>query len=514
MGDGPRYATLRDYLRVLRERRFLIVAVTLVFAGAALGLSLAAEPEYSAEASLALRDPRQDLDFFGAPVVPRQTAQERATRATLEVTSSEVQGRVVRALGGEVPEGSIDANVEATTTFVVIQARSPDAEDAATLANAFARQTRSHLNSESREELTRAARALRREQGQLPRTDASVFQRAELEQRIAELRFLAESARPAELVQLAGIPSTPDSPLPLRNTILGGILGLTLGILAAFVRDSLDRRLRGTREIQAELSWPVIGHVRDAAMGQPGFVAEAGSKDADEADLEAFRILRSNLRYLDVDDPPTTIAVTSGLPEEGKSTVAAQLACASAAAGQLTLIVECDLRRPSLPGRLGINAAPGLGDYLLGDAGPKEILRNVPLRAVTNRANGDAPDPPAVVCIPAGSFSPRPAELLGSQRFQAFLDEVSRAYDLVVLDTSPMLSVGDTLEIIPHVDAVLACVRAGQTTREEVKALRTALERFPPRPTGVVVTGVRAGDEADFGYYSYTYAYGAVAERA
>jgi Mrp family chromosome partitioning ATPase len=94
---------------------------------------------------------------------------------------------------------------------------------------------------------------------------------------------------------------------------------------------------------------------------------------------------------------------------------------------------------------------------------------------------------------------------LGSQRFKAFLAQVTEAYDHVILDCCPLLSVGDTLELIPQVDGIVLCVRASRTTRHQAQAAKSALAAFPARPTGVVVTGLRHGDESDYGYYSYAY---------
>ena len=117
---------------------------------------------------------------------------------------------------------------------------------------------------------------------------------------------------------------------------------------------------------------------------------------------------------------------------------------------------------------------------------------------------GDAVAPPLpLTVIPAGTWAPRPAELLGSERFQQFLAQVAKAYDLVICDCAPLLPVGDTLEVIPQVDAALICIRLDQTTQEQALAAKAAIDHFPARPTGVVVTGVRPGREGYYyGYYS------------
>lgn len=203
-----------------------------------------------------------------------------------------------------------------------------------------------------------------------------------------------------------------------------------------------------------------------------------------------------------------TVLVTSSIPEEGKSTVSMSLASAAALAGQRVLLVECDLRRPTFPRRMGVNREPGLSDYLLGQASPQEILQMVSLtepgawlqeNGATQEADSEAA--PHLVCIAAGSPVQTPAELLVSQRFKAFLAKVSKAYDLVVLDSSPLLAVVDPLELVPQVDGVLVCVRVQQTTREQARAARASLATLPERPTGAVVTGLKRGDPDSYDYY-------------
>jgi Mrp family chromosome partitioning ATPase len=218
------------------------------------------------------------------------------------------------------------------------------------------------------------------------------------------------------------------------------------------------------------------------------------------------------------------VLVTSALPEEGKSTVAASLALASAAAGRRTLLVEADLRRQSLAKRLGIGPTPGLADYLSGRAESQEVMRPVPMPrgiafALNGNANGNGSGngngtgsghhgSPNLVCMPAGHVGRGAAELLASSRMRELLADVTSVYDVVILDTAPLLPVGDTLGLLAQARAVMLCVRSGQTTREQIQAARETLGRVRPAVSGLVVTGVRARDDAGGqGLYPYRYSY-------
>jgi polysaccharide biosynthesis transport protein len=521
MTDAPKYTTLRDYLRVVREQRVIIVLIMLVFAGAALAITARQNKQYEAKASLNFNPDASDSSIIGAGGGVVETPDQRAATRAKQIDKIEVAERTAALLHGVFSArailNAVDINAEARTNFVGVRFQSGKPKVAADLANAYATAALRLSNEEARAHYKKVADDLQGTMDKLSKRPINVLARRSLIDRIGKLRTLAKSATPAELAVRADVPSDPISPKPLRNIILGVLLGLTFALLTAFVRDALDRRFKSVREIREELKLPLVGHIRDDLLGR-SVVSVNGRGGLEGGDLEAFRIMRTNVDFLDVDRDVSPIVVTSALPEEGKSTVAAALAAAYATAGKLTLLVECDLRRPVLAKRLGLKATPGISDYLAGQATPEQILQPVRLDPVDQPDRGARKDKGAkaepkedqsspLMCIVAGTASPQPAELLGSERFRAFLEQVSSVYDSVVLDATPLLSVVDTLELVPNVGGVLVCVRASRTTRDQARAAKAALEHFPARPAGVVVTGVRPGDEADYGYYAYAYAY-------
>jgi succinoglycan biosynthesis transport protein ExoP len=512
MTDTPRYSTLRDYLRVLRSQRLLILAVTIAFAAAAFLVSSLQEKKYTAHTDLLFRDISSDLSLIGRNAVPELAPDQRAAINADRVTRPDVVDQVRRSLGTDLTtgelQGMVSTEVGSRTNFVVVQATDTDAQLAARVANAFGTEVKKLDTAAVRDRIDNVIVGLRQDLRQAKKTrDPAALVTIRIDQtQITQLQTVRELARPVEIARVATPPDSPSSPQTERNTLLGVIAGLAFGLLAAFLRDSLDRRLRTTDEVQAELQLPVVGRIPDDALGHAGF-ANGMVDDADaEAHLEGYRMLRANLELLQVDTPMKKVMVTSALPEEGKSTVALALAGAAAVAGKRTLLVECDLRRPCLAERLGLDEEPGLADYLLGEAKPVDILQVVeldmpPAPGAANGDKGGEQESSSLVCITAGSPAELPAEMLGSERFSKFLSQVSKAYDLVVLDTSPILSVVDSLELAPKVDGLLVCVRLSQTTREEARAAREALGYLPERTTGVVVTGYRPGDD----YYRYAY---------
>jgi capsular exopolysaccharide synthesis family protein len=497
--SSSRDFTLRGYLDLIRRRRWLILLLAIVGGAIGFGISSLQTKSYSATSSLAVTDPGQSIALAGGDDVPTQTGLQLASAASAQVTRPEVVAQVKQALDSPLSlaalSGSVSVTIDPNSYLLHITASSRHPSQAAAVANAFATADSKLTTSETRASYRVQANALAQ---QLKHTPVSqLTQAAEIAENLARLRNLSSLAQPLQISATAGVPASPSSPKPVRNTVAALLIGLLLGLALATARGALDRRLLHSSDVTRVLSHPIVGHIRPDALGHAGSVGSAsrGLGSLADPDEESFRILRENVRYLGAASDTRTVLVTSAMAQEGKSTVAACLAVAIAEAGGRTLLVECDLRRPVLSERFGLRPSPGLTDYLTGNAEPHQILQPVNQPSVTSNGNSN------LVCITSGTTAAKPAELLASERFRDFLAEVGGVYDTVILDTAPLLPVADTLGIIPDVPTVLLCVRLTQTTRDQAHAAQAALDRLPMRTVGIVLTNVSEGQEGYYGYY-------------
>jgi capsular exopolysaccharide synthesis family protein len=505
MTNQPTEFTLRGYVQMIRRHSLLIVILGVVCAGAAFAYAKVKKPTYSATAALTVSDPNSALSLTGSSYFTGQTALQQASVAAPQVTRPDVVTAVQRQLGSGVTRSSVSVSVDPNSYVININATSHSATQAAAIANAFANADVAVSNADARRAYQAQATAVQR---QVKHMKSGSAQAVIAQSTLGRLENLAAVATPLNVSSPATVPGSPSSPKTVLYTVAALLFGLLLGVAVATARDAFDRRLRHSRDVAEVLDHPIVGHVRAQAFGRTSAPSEAsnGAGPLSEADEESFRILRQNLSYLDASVEGRTMLVTSAVGGEGKSTVASCLAVAIAEGGKRTLLVECDLRKPVLAKRFGLKESPGLTDYLTGNAQPPEVLQ--PVAGLTERLNGSAPalaaGQPAgsnLVCITAGKPVHRPAELLASERFHKFVAQVSEVYDTVILDTPPMLPIADTLAIIPDVSTLIVCVRLEQTTRDQARALQSALNRLPSKPVGLVLTDVREGDGHYYGDY-------------
>ncbi|MGE5674976.1 MAG: CpsD/CapB family tyrosine-protein kinase [Mycobacterium leprae] len=212
-------------------------------------------------------------------------------------------------------------------------------------------------------------------------------------------------------------------------------------------------------------------------------------QDPGAAASEAFRVLRTNLQFMGLDKPLKSIMVTSATPSEGKSTVAANLAVAFAQAGSRVCLVDADLRRPMVAKTLGLTNYAGLTTALISQEGLEGHLQETDIPGLTVLASGPVP--------------PNPAELLATKRMNTLLAQLEEQFDMVIVDSAPVLAVTDAAVVAPKVGGTLLVVRAGQTPRQEARLAKEALEAVKANVLGVVLGAIKA--EGHQGYYYYDY---------
>ncbi|MFC9984524.1 polysaccharide biosynthesis tyrosine autokinase [Microbacterium keratanolyticum] len=452
---------LRDYLRIVRAHWIVIILATALGAGVAFGWSLLQPKVYTADATGIVTATSND-GSTGSALIGNQLAQSRV-KSYLNLGSwRAVAEHAIDELGLDTSPESLVSRVTLTnpidTTVLKVTATGSTPEDAQKLAEAWMRGMAAEISTL---------------EGGTSTTPGAVT------------LTVGDSAR---------LPSAPSSPNMRLNVLLGAGVGLALGLAYAFLRHMLDRRVRHPRDIERETGVSVIGtlpleknlsgerQVIDFSLG--------GSDRVSHHTVEAIRELRTNLQFIDVDNPPRVIVVTSSVPGDGKSTVSVNLASSLAAAGQWAILIDCDLRRPVIADIFGMSKDAGLTDILAGRA---------QLEDVTFRPQKDTP----LAVIGAGRIPPNPSELLGSQRMRDFVRALSESA-IVILDSPPVLPVTDAAVLAGSADGVIIIASSGKTTFDMLQRAVANITRSTGRVLGIVLNRVPRKGSAS-AYYGREY---------
>jgi len=292
---------------------------------------------------------------------------------------------------------------------------------------------------------------------------------------------------PAEVLQLADLPTTPAGFSDNILRLLGLFLGAGLGAALAFVLHRLDRTARETGDVELALGTSVLASIPSFGMayrsGSAAIIMLSGGRSARvQRAREAFRRLRSSVQFLGTTRDAETFLITSARPAEGKSTTAANLAIALAQGETKVCLVNADLRRPTIEKVLGIPASQqGLGDWL-GDQNVTNIMVSVP-------------GTPGLVVVPAGPPPSNPGELLATNRFASLIDELSEQFDIVLVDAPPVLSAADASSIANTVDGTIIVVDSNRTDTDTLLRVRAEIDRAG----GTVVGAILNRDNSDGG---------------
>jgi capsular exopolysaccharide synthesis family protein len=296
----------------------------------------------------------------------------------------------------------------------------------------------------------------------------------------------------------------------VRNGIIGAILGLLGGIGLAFLLERLNTKLRSAEEAQDVFELPVLATIPESKAIMSTNEG-AAAPDLPFAENESFRMLRASLRYFNVDNDIKSVLVTSYSSGIGKSTVSWNLARVAASSSRVVL-VETDLRNPSLSSQHGLPVIGGLGALLTHQVTLDEAIHSKPIAAQSIGTNGSSTEGRNLDVIVAGPPPPNPAELLESQTMSDVLKQLKSRYDLVVLDTPPLGVVSDAFPLLRQVDGVIAVTRLGISTREHAEHMRDQLRRLEAPVLGLVVNAVKIGRRQKYGYGYYGGYYGKPAE--
>ncbi len=289
--------------------------------------------------------------------------------------------------------------------------------------------------------------------------------------------------------QRATLPSVPVAPKPKRNIAIGLAAGLLLGIGLALLRDLLDNTIKDRQNLEEVANVGVVGTIPNdkSRRSQPAMNFETDNSTV----AESFRKLRTNLQFLAVDNPPRVIVFSSSVPSEGKSTTAINVALALAEAEHNVVLVDGDLRRPTLAKYLDLVGQVGFSTVLSGSASLAEALQKTRF--------------PRLTVLTSGALPPNPSELLASQSARNLLSELRAEFDYVIVDSAPLLAVTDAAVLTAAADGVLIMARFGHTKCEQLIHAVNSLERVGGQLLGAVFTMVPTRRRSPYSYGNYSY---------
>jgi polysaccharide biosynthesis transport protein len=499
---------LRVLLHTLSERRWLILATAALIVAVATLNSAAQDDKYEAVSKVLVgqTDPVEGL-FPGAGA---DSDPDRVARTNLELIENEtVAERVERSLAGEVSLDAdelldrVDADIDNDSDVVAIKVRDEDPEQAAAIANAFAAQFARYRERASSRNLERAIARAQLELDSLEGDDLTSPRGRTIERRLSDLEIAAAlQGSSVEVVTRADAPDDPVEPRPFMAFLVSIPIGLLAGLLLAGLASYLDRRLKREEQVEALTQLPVVASIPRRSERLVRRRA-GGGVWADPVEAESYGRLATNLRFFNFDRQVKTVLVTSAIPEEGKTTVTLRLAAALAGAGQGVLAVEADLRRPTFTDYFSIQFPHGLSGVLIGATPFEDVVTRVhtsyALAAPTEEGDEAWTTAPFIEVVPAGVIPPNPTELLAGNALPQVLNEAKTHADIVLVDSAPLVPVGDAIPIANAVDGVLLVVKLGESRRDELRRALKLLGTLRSKVIGVVITNAeRPSDKYDY----------------
>lgn len=505
MGEpGPVEANLRTYLRVVRRRYKWIVIVTLLAVAVGAAISLTEQKKYTAAAQLLVKPAGATSSLISGT---QQTVSPTDILTELQLLSSPpVKEKATKILGFQP---SISASQIGQTNVISIMATASSASLAAKAANVYASVFTSEQQTDAIDALILGEQKY---QDQIDAIDAQIQalnssasstasstisalagQEAVLKGDEAQLEVAAvETPGGVEVVSSARPPLSSSSPRPVRNGAIALIIGLLLGLGVAFVVDYFDDRIHDEEEL-ARLGGgvPVLALIPNVRGWKKRNQAKLMAvEDPSSPVTESYRALGASLQAAEIGGSLNTILITSADAVVGRSSTAANLGVVLANSGKQVVVVGCDFRRPRLDQFFGLPIGPGFASVLIGNEQLMDVVR--PVQYV-----------PGLALLGSGPNPRNAVELLGSSRSAQVLRELASSFDVVLMDSPPLL-VADTLVLAKYADATLVVVAMGKTRTKQLEQAMESLGRVNAHVAGIVLNKVSRGSD-DVSNYGYGY---------
>jgi capsular exopolysaccharide synthesis family protein len=508
---------IREILYLFWAWAWLIVIAGMLAGVTAMFVSMHTTPIYETSTRLLVSDPpaMRSIDYSG--IVSSQTM----TRTYAEMLEERpvLQGVIEQLALPTSPEDlkeTISVELIRDTQLLVVSVEHPSPALAADIANTIARvftdrirELQSQRYAATREGLAQQVSDMEQ---QIEMTNQALAngldpdQKLQLEARLTEYQRLYsnlvtnyEQVRLAEaqtstnvvVSEPATIPTIPVSPKPIRNTLLAVAAGMLFAAGTVFAVDTLDDTIKNPDEIRRKFGLSILGMIgrHESPDDKPISLVQPRSPVS-----ESFRALRTNTIFAGVDKPLYRIMVTSATPQEGKTTVSANLAVVLAQGERKVVVIDADLRRPQIHRKFGLYNRVGLSDLFL-------LMR--PLESLPQGVIQYS-EAAKLAVITSGKLPPNPAELLTSQKMGQFLDMLNKEYDLILIDTPPVLTVTDAAALAPCVDGVLLVTMPGKTRLRDFQQAYEQLQTVGARVLGVVLNEVNPRSRK-YGYYYHRY---------
>ena len=484
-----------QFLGIVRRRIPWIILCLVLVGGAAYAYSKRKPKKYTTTAVLAFNSSQIDQQIAGLSANNGLTplAQQQSNLELVRV--GDAAARTASLLGHGLTEekiyASLSIGVKGETSNVDISATSTSPALAAAIANTYANQFVKQQQRLNRQFFKAALAVVNKQLAKLSPTQRFGPDGLDLENRAHTLGLLAELGyNNVEVAQGAVVPSSPSSPKVSKDTAIGAIVGLLLGLALAFLLEHFDRRIRGPEDLETIYRLPKLGAVpKSAAFSQSRRRKGGGGAALPPAEAEVFSLIRAHLRFFNVNRDVRTLVIASPAPGDGKTTIARYLAEAAARSGSRALLLEVDLRHPTLAQQLEISSGPGLAGALIDAISMEEATRPLDLQP----ARGEGSRGRTLDVLVAGDvLPPNPGELLESNAMDVLLARARSTYDLVVIDTPPLTAVSDAFPLLTKVDGVVIVGRVGHSRRDVAEGLQQILAGSGAPLLGVIANGAKS----------------------